>query len=375
MLLAALLDAGASREALASVPARLGLAGVEIHVERVDRHGTGAVSVTVAHDERQPHRAWRDIRGILEGADVPEPVRERAQAAFARLAEVEAHVHGTPVDDVHFHELGGVDALVDVCGTALLLHELGVERVVSSPLPLARGLTRSAHGVLPVPAPATLALLRGARVHGVEGSAELVTPTGAALVTTFAEEYGPLPECRVEAVGYGAGTADFPDRPNLLRIVLAEEVPSGLGRAEVMLVETNLDDLSPEVVPYAAERCFAAGALDVWTVPATMKKGRPGVTLSALARPGRELDVAEAMLAETSAIGVRMTRYDRIELEREQRVVTLEHGDVRVKVASFAGRVVNVAPEYEDCASLARASGEPLKSIIAAATAAAREPA
>jgi uncharacterized protein (TIGR00299 family) protein len=284
---------------------------------------------------------------------------------------VEARIHGVSADDVHLHELGDADALVDICGVPLLLHSLGIERVVSSPLPLARGLTRAAHGVLPLPAPATLALLRGAQVYGVEGSAELVTPTGAALVTTLAESFGVLPECRVEHVGYGAGMADFTDRPNLVRVVVAEEQPRNLGRAEVVLVETNLDDLSPELVPYAADRCFEAGALDVWTVPATMKKGRPGVTLSALVRPDRELDVTHAMLMETSAIGVRMARYERIELEREQRLVRIEQGDVRVKVASLGGRVVNVAPEYEDCAALARASGEPFKTIFAAATAAA----
>lgn len=373
MLLAALLDAGAPRELLLEVPSRLGLDGVEIGVERVERHGIGALSVRVEHDEHHPHRAWRDIRAIVEKAGLPEPVRARAHAAFARLAEVEARIHGVPVDDVHFHEVGGVDALVDICGVPLLLHELGVERVVCSPLPLARGLTRAAHGVLPLPAPATLALLSGALAHGVEGSAELVTPTGAVLVSTLADAFGPLPECRVERAGYGAGAADFAERPNLVRVVLADELPSGIGRADVMLVETNLDDLSPELVPFAAERCFEAGALDVWTVPATMKKGRPGITLSALARPGRELDVAHAMLTETSAIGVRMAPYGRLELEREQRLVRIEQGDVRVKLASLGGRLVNVAPELEDCAALARASGEPLKAIMAAATAAANE--
>jgi pyridinium-3,5-bisthiocarboxylic acid mononucleotide nickel chelatase len=373
MLLGALLDAGASSELLASVPGRLALEGVEIQTRRVERHGIGALAVAVVHDERRPRRAWRDIRALLDDADLPEPALEYACRAFTRIAEVEAAIHGTAVEDVHLHELGDDDALVDICGVALLLHSLAIEHVVSSPLPLARGLTRAAHGVLPLPAPATLELLRGAEVYGVEGSAELVTPTGAALVTTLADSFGVLPECRVVDVGYGAGTADFADRPNLVRVVVADEQPRALGRAEVVLVETNLDDLSPELVPYAAERCFEAGALDVWTVPATMKKGRPGVTLSALVRRDHELDVARAMLVETSAIGVRMARYDRIELEREQLLVRIEQGAVRVKVASLGGRVVNVAPEYEDCAALARASGEPLKAILAAATAAVRE--
>jgi uncharacterized protein (TIGR00299 family) protein len=371
MLLGALVDAGASLDLLATVPDRLQLTGVVIRAERVERHGIGALSVTVAHDEQHPHRSWRDIRAILGEADLPEPARALAYSAFARLAEAEARIHGVPVEEVRFHEVGAVDALVDICGVPLLLHDLGVERVVSSPLPLARGLTKAAHGVLPLPAPATMALLRGAPVHGVDGSAELVTPTGAALVVAAADSFGAIPECRVEEIGYGAGTADFPERPNLVRIVVATEQPRGLRQAEVMLVETNLDDLSPELVPYAAERCFEAGALDVWTVPASMKKGRPGLTLTALARPGQELDVARAMLTETTAVGVRMTRYDRVELEREQRLVRIEQGEVRVKVATLGGRVVNVSPEFEDCALLARASGQPLKAIVSAALAAA----
>jgi uncharacterized protein (TIGR00299 family) protein len=298
-------------------------------------------------------------------------VRSQALDALARLAEVEARIHGVPVDEVHFHELGAVDTLVDLCGAFVLLDDLGVDRVSCSPLPFARGLTRAAHGVLPLPAPATLGLLEGAQLVGVESEAELVTPTGAAIAATVVETWGALPPLVLERVGYGAGTADFPDRPNVVRVVLGAATAAATG--EVVLLETNLDDLVPELVPDAVERCFAAGALDVWTMPAQMKKGRPGIVLSALARPGAEQEVARAMLEETSALGVRVGRLGRYELEREERVVEIAGGQVRIKVGLLDGRVVNVSPEHDDCSALAKATGRAVKSIWAEALALAHE--
>jgi uncharacterized protein (TIGR00299 family) protein len=371
MLLSALLDAGAPEEALRAVPGRLGLEGVELRLERVERHGVGALHLAVlGGGDRE--RGWREIRDVLAAAELDERVRERATAVFARLAEAEAGSHRVAPEDVHFHELGAADTLVDVVGAVTLLHELGVERLVCSPLPAGRGVVRTAHGVLPVPAPATVALLAGAPVYGVDVEAELVTPTGAALASTLADAWGPLPAMAIERVGYGAGTSHFAEWPNVLRVVLGSPVEAA-GVGEVVLLETNLDDLSPELLPDAAERCFAAGALDVWTVPAGMKKGRPGVVLSALARPEAEAAVARAILEETTALGVRVSRLRRYELEREERVVELDGGQVRVKLGRLDGRIVNVAPEHDDCAALARATGTPVKSVWAAALAAARE--
>jgi pyridinium-3,5-bisthiocarboxylic acid mononucleotide nickel chelatase len=372
MLLAALLDSGGATERLLAVPELLGLAGVDVDVERVERHGILALHVRVRAPEEHAHRDYRDIRRIVETAELPEHARTRALDAFARLAEVEGRIHGVPAEDVHFHELGGVDTLVDVCGAFVLLDDLGVGRVACSPLPFARGLTRAAHGVLPLPAPATLGLLEGADLVGVSTEAELVTPTGAAIAAVAVEEWGPLPPLTLERVGYGAGTADFPDRPNVVRVVLGSQLTPTTG--EVVVLETNLDDLVPELVPDAVDRCFAAGALDVWTVPAGMKKGRPGVVLSALARPGSEADVARAMLEETSALGVRVARLGRYELEREERMVEVAGGSVRVKVGILDGRVVNVAPEHDDCAALAKATGRAVKSVWAEALARAHEP-
>lgn len=373
MLLAALLHAGADEGVLRGVPGALGLEAVELDVTRVERHGIGALHVEVRADDEADHRSWRAIRELIERAGLDERVRERSSAVFARLAAAEARVHGVEPDEVHFHELGAVDTLVDVCGAVALLADLGVDELRCSPLPAARGLVRAAHGMLPLPAPATLELLEGVPIAGVEGEGELVTPTGAALATTLASGFGPLPDMTLERVGYGAGTRDTEDRPNLVRVLVGEAAEAG-PPAEVSLLETNLDDLVPELVPDAVERCFAAGALDVWTVPAQMKKGRPGIVLSVLARPADERALAEAVLEETSALGVRVGRLRRYELERDERSVMVDGEAVRVKLGWLDGRLVNVSPEHDDCAAAARRLGRPVKSVWAAALAAAQEP-
>ena len=376
MLIAALLDAGAPEQPLRELPERLGLGAVELRLERVQRQGIGAFQLNVEADpdSRQPHRSWRSIRQQLDAAELDGRVRSRATAVFGRLAEVEGGIHGVPPAEIHFHELGSIDTLIDIVGAVTLLEELRVQRLVCSPLPLGRGVIRSAHGMLPLPAPATVALLVGAPVFGVELEAELVTPTGAALASTLADGWGPIPEMTVEQVGYGAGTADLDEWPDVVRVILGNEAGGQLSAThEVSLLETNLDDLSPELIPDAIERCFAVGALDVWTAPAVMKKGRPGFVLSALTRPDSEPAVARAILEQTTALGVRVARLRRYELEREERTVKLEAGEVRVKLGRLDGRIVNVAPEHDDCAALARATGAPVKCVWAAALAAARE--
>jgi hypothetical protein len=367
MLLAALLDAGASVEALRDVPGRLGLDGVSIQVGRVARHGISALHVDVVADRAAGERSWASLREQVTAAAVP----ERALRVLERLAEAESEVHGIPVDEVHFHELGAVDTLVDVVGAVTLLDDLRVDRVVCSPLPTGRGVVRTEHGVLPLPAPATAALLVGAPLFGVDLEAELVTPTGAALASTLADGWGTLPPMTLERVGYGAGTADWVERANVVRVLVGPAAEGG--ETEVVLLETNLDDLVPELVPDAVERCFAAGALDVWTAPIGMKKGRPGVVFSALARPAAEAAVARAILEETTALGVRVARLRRYELEREERSVALDGRVVRVKLGRLDGRLVNVAPEHDDCVAVARATGASVKSVWAEALAAARE--
>jgi pyridinium-3,5-bisthiocarboxylic acid mononucleotide nickel chelatase len=372
MFLAALLDAGAELESLRRVPSALGIDGVQIDVERVERQGIGALHLLVDAPDDHAHRYYRDIRGLVEAADLPERARRQSLEAFRRLADAEGGIHGVPVDDVHFHELGSLDTLVDICGVFVLLEELGIERVVSSPLPFARGLVDAAHGVLPLPAPATLGLLEGAALVGVETEAELVTPTGAAIAATAVDAWGALPPLVLDAVGYGAGTKDLADRPNLVRVVLGRG-SGDVGLRPVVLLETNLDDFSPELVPDAVERCFEAGALDVWTAPVYMKKGRPGFVLSALSLPDAQGAISRALLEATSALGVRVSRLERYELDREERSVEVAGLPIRVKLGLLDGRVVNLAPEHDDCAAVAKSAARSVKSVWAEALARAQE--
>lgn len=372
MLLGALLDAGADADLVRSGLSRLGVEGLELRVGRTRRGPLDAARVEVRAPPAQPHRGLREVGELVEGARLPPRARERALTTFDRLAVAEGRVHGIAPDEVIFHEVGAADAVADVCGVALALESLGVERIACSPLPVARGIVASAHGPLPLPAPATLALLEGAPLHGVEGDEELVTPTGAALVAALVEGFGPLPALRLEATGYGAGARELGRVPNVVRVLVgeAEEVAAPGPTETVSLVETNLDDLSPELVPDAAQSATAAGALDVWTTPAGMKKGRPGVVVSALVRPEREAAVAEALLRSTTALGVRVARLERFELEREWRAVAVSGEAVRVKLGRLDGEVVNVAPEHDDCARAAERTGRPTVSIWSAALAA-----
>jgi uncharacterized protein (TIGR00299 family) protein len=371
MLLAALLDAGAD-QALVREGVR-GLAeGLELQVGRSERHGITACTAGFATVRDAPHRTWSDVRALIDGGNLPERARERAQETFRRLAVAEGRIHGISPDEVQFHEVGALDAIGDVCGVCIALESLDVEEVACSPLPLARGLTQAAHGVLPLPAPATLELMRGVPVQGRDVDAELVTPTGAALVTSLATSFAGMPEMTVAEVGYGAGARDLEAFPNLLRVLVGVPSPS-IANGAVSLIEANVDDLSPELVPDVIESCLAAGALDAWTTPAGMKKSRPGTVLAALTRPMDERSVAEAMLRQSTTLGVRITHVKRWELEREFHTVTVEGHEVRVKVGRLDGEIINLAPEHDDCAAVARRLGRPTKTVWSAAMAAAHQ--
>jgi uncharacterized protein (TIGR00299 family) protein len=363
MLLGALIDAGATVDL-----SGLNVEGLRIELGKAEKHGIVATTVNVVGAPSQPHRHWSSIRAQLDEADLPERARQRAQHAFERLAIAEGRIHGIDPEHVHFHEVGAVDAIGEVVGVALALEALNVDKVICSPLPMGRGFTNAAHGRLPLPAPATVSLLEGAPIHGVDVAMELVTPTGAALVAALSESFGPIPTMTLTGSGYGAGTRDLEAFPNVVRVMLGTDAASSSG---VSLIEANLDDLLPELAPDAAEACFKAGALDVWTAPVTMKRGRPGFVLSALAKRGQERDVASAILRETSTLGVRIAHYDRIELEREHFTVTVAGEPVRIKVGKLDGKVVNLAPEHADCERAARISGEPVKVVWAKAIAAA----
>jgi uncharacterized protein (TIGR00299 family) protein len=381
MLLAGLLAAGAEREQVSDGLRGLGLEGIGLTETKVHRHGILASSVTtvIAGQTDPPHRSWAEIRAILDQAGLDDRPLARAQAVFATLAGAEGRVHGVAPETVEFHEVGGLDAIGDVCAIAIALEQLGIDELACSPLPMPRGFVDAAHGRLPLPAPATLELLKGVPIHGVDLDVELVTPTGAAVVAALASEFGPLPAMRLEAVGYGAGTRELDACPNLVRLLIGERLASGTtgqshedeARTDAVLIETNLDDLSPELIPDAAERCFAAGALDVWVAPVGMKKSRPGVVFSALARPADERAVASAILRETTALGVRVSPVRRWELERTWVTVDVGGQPIRIKLGSLDGETLNAAPEHDDCATVARATGRPVKAVWAAAVAAA----
>jgi pyridinium-3,5-bisthiocarboxylic acid mononucleotide nickel chelatase len=369
MLLGALLDAGADAGAVRRGLDRLGVAGLALEVQRTEQHGIGAAHTTVRGAAGQPHRTWASIRAQIDAAGFTDRVRARALAVFERLARAEGAVHGVDPEDVHFHEVGAVDAIGEVCGVALALESLNVERAVCSPLPLGRGFVAAAHGRLPLPAPATLELLKGTPVVGADVDAELVTPTGAALVAGLCDAFGGVPAMTLAASGYGAGTRRFAHLPNVTRVLVGEPAGGTAPSREAVVIEANLDDLLPELVPDAAAACFAAGALDVWVTPVQMKRGRPGFVLSALARPCNEDRVVDAILRETSTLGVRITRARRRELERAHRTVVVAGEPVRVKLGLRGGAVVNIAPEHADCERAARRAGLPVKVVWARALA------
>lgn len=326
------------------------------------------------HDaiHKHPHRPYAEIRDLLTNAGLSPVVTAQAQAVFRKLAEAEGSIHGIAADDVYFHEVGSEDAIADVVGVAIALELLGVTEIMVSPLPIGRGFVRSAHGVLPLPAPATLELLRGIPIEGVDIDRELVTPTGAAIVAALGSEFGHFPSMSTTSIGYGAGTRDLAERPNVVRAVLGNRVPAEKSaRATVVVIETNLDDCSPELIPDASLAATKAGALDVWVTPATMKKGRPGFVFHALARPDCQNAVANAILRETSALGVRISPYNRIELDRSFFSVDVEGQPVNIKVGSLDGAVVNVAPEHDDCAAAATKLLLPVKEVFARALASA----
>ncbi len=377
MICGALLDAGGDADALETALRGLPLGPWSLRLERVTRGALEAVHFVVVddapadhdhHHGHHHHTAWADIRAMVEQARLPEGARSAALRVFQRLAEAEARVHGVPVDDVGFHEVGALDSIVDIIGACLLLDQLGVTRIVATPLPLGSGTVRTAHGPLPVPVPAVVALLEGWPAVQDGRTGELVTPTGAALITTLAEP-GPMPGMTIHASGLGAGTRDPPDRANVVRAVLGEEATDASSDTVVVL-EAQVDDMPGEWVPPLLDALFAAGALDAWVTPVLMKKRRPGLLLSALARPGQDSAVADALLRHATTFGVRRRTQTRVILDRRWDTVQTSYGSIRIKIALRSDEVVHVAPEHEDIAAAASAAGVPVATVHRAALAA-----
>jgi len=348
MTVAALLDLGVPFADLEQTIAALGLEGCALSTEAVEKGPIRATRFHVDVQGRQPHRTFTTIREILAQASLSTGTRERALAAFRALAEAEGRVHGKPPDDVHFHEVGSVDAIADIVGAAFGVETLGITSIAVSPLPLGSGMVDTQHGPLPVPAPATAELLEGFAVRAGDGEGELVTPTGAAILRGFGAVSGGVSTFRAGRVGYGAGTRTLRDRPNVLRILVGDPV-AGLETDVMTVVECNIDDMNPELYAHAVGRLLAAGAVDVTLAPVQMKKGRPGVVLQAIVPPTLHDAVARVLFAETTTIGVRFHDVRRVKLARRSVDVETEYGAITVKISEGPDGQRTVAPEYESC--------------------------
>jgi len=406
MVLGALIDAGVPLEAVRGALGSLGL-NHDLSTERVMRAGLSATYLSVvrksavgrdhthqpahghdqAHDHDHPHdhahrhdehdgrlhdhgedghRSVDQIVHLIGHSALSTAGKARASAMILRLAEAEAAIHNVPVSEVHLHEVGAVDSIIDIVGAVAAFEWLDVDDVVSSPLNVGGGSVTIAHGTYPVPAPATLRLLAGVPVYGGEIQSELVTPTGALVVSSYAKSYGPVPAMTVDRIGYGAGTKDFPGRPNVLRVVIGERTATTASDAgDVVKIECEIDDMNPQLFGPAFDRLLAAGALDVYATPIQMKKGRPGSLLTVLGRPADRSALCDVVFRETTTIGVRFAVMGRDTLERASHDVALEGGVVRMKVATRRGVVVNAAPEFDDCVRVAAATGQPVKAVQA----------
>ena len=435
MFLGALIDLGLSLDILTVELSKLPLQGYQLQADRVDKRGIQAVQFkvmlmepgsshladsefievdptrsTAAQDEHHiahagggdqvehAHRSLPEILAVIQDSALSGRVKNQACAIFTRLAEAEGQVHGSPAEEVQFHEVGGTDAIVDIVGAAIGLEQLGIESVYASPLPLGSGFIRSAHGLYPVPGPATANLLRGVPVYTSQASGEMVTPTGAAIITTVAQAFGPMPVMVVQAVGYGAGTRQR-EFPNVLRGFIGESYPasgelqlearagrdpypqqhqtptgaSGYHQADAVVIETNIDDMNPQLFEYLTDRLLVAGALDIILIPVQMKKGRPGMLLQVLAYPTSVNEMLEIVFSESTSIGARTYAVTKRMLQRQTLLVDTPYGKVRLKVSWLGERLVNMAPEYEDCREIAHLKGVSLKEVISATMAAARQ--
>ncbi len=373
MLLGALLGAGVPLPVVADAVAAIAPEHVALKPETVTRNGFAATRCHVEVADSRTPRTWRDISALLDEAPLGDAVRSRALDTFERLARAEAAVHSSAPEDVHFHEVGALDAIADVVGVCAGLAHLGLERLVVSPVAVGSGTVRGAHGQMPVPPPAVAQLLRGVPSHAGPGDRELCTPTGAALLVTHASSYGPQPAMSVTAIGVGAGGRDPDSHANVLRLFVGDEADSGGSAAEgALLIETNVDDLDPRLWPPVISALLEAGASDAWLTPILMKKGRPAHTLSVLTRAEQADAVRAVVFRQTSTIGVREVPIGKTALEREMRTVEVAGRTIHVKLALHHGQLVNAQPEYEDVARVAAATGRPVKDVLAEAVAASR---
>ncbi|MCA1960217.1 MAG: nickel pincer cofactor biosynthesis protein LarC [Desulfomonile sp.] len=365
MTLAAFIDLGLQEAYLRDQLSRLDLSGYTLRIGRSHRRGLAGVHLDVEVAHGHPHRSYREIRRIIEDSSVEDAAKATALKIFERVATAEAHVHGMDRNEVHFHEVGAVDSIIDVVGAAVGAHALGIGRVICSPLPLSRGFVQTCHGTLPTPAPATMEILKGAVVRGSDASIELVTPTGAAIACTLAAKFGPYPSFVPLKTGYGLGKSDPEEFPNALRIVLGEESESVTTDCVTELT-CSVDDLDPRVLGDLMDVLFARGALDVAFTPVQMKKGRPGTLITVLAHPDLTGELSQVMLSHTTTLGVRVSQRERVVLRRKSETVRTSFGDIRVKAVHLPDGRWERRPEFEDVREIARRTGRPAREILSA---------
>jgi uncharacterized protein (TIGR00299 family) protein len=374
MIVGALIDAGVSIDEVRHALGSLSIDEDMVSLERVSRAGVRATRFCVrgedTHGHAHAHRTLREIDELIEGSALSADGKRRAQSLFARLGAVEGSIHGTAPDQVHLHEVGALDSIVDIVSAVHALETLGADRVIASPLNVGSGTIQTAHGLLPVPAPATLALLQGVPIYAGPQQAEMVTPTGALLITEYATAFGPLPPMRTVAVGHGAGTRDLRVAPNVLRAIVgaADEAAPDTQTHDVVVIETEIDDMNPQILGRLMDQLFAQGALDVYFTPIHMKKNRPGTLISIVAPPSARERLGALVFRETTTIGLRYREMARECLSRGSETVSTPFGDIRYKVARRNGEILNASPEFDDCARLASEHGRPIKDVQAAAT-------
>ncbi len=363
MILGAMVAAGVDPLVLREQLSRLGVHGFSIEFETVDRSGLSATYARVQTATEHNHRHLAGILKIIHDSDLSEGVKQRAAKIFTRLAEAEARVHNQPIEHVHFHEVGALDAIVDVVGASICFELLNIDRFVSSALHVGSGTVEMSHGRFPVPPPAVTELLKGVPFYSTEIIGELLTPTGAAIITTVCDEYGAIPKMTISQAGYGAGTREYDKFPNVLRVLLGESGPGTSIDERLLMIETNIDDLTPQIIGHVMDRVFELGALDCYFTPVQMKKNRPGVLLSILCNARGKEPILELLFRETTTLGVRSYKVERRALERDTVSVETRYGPIDVKVAHLNGRVVNEMPEFEQCRLAARKFGVPLKVV------------
>lgn len=361
MVLGALIDCGLDIKALRRELAKLPVKDYSISASKDERHHIVGTNFSVRFKESQHHRAFKEIKTLISRSRLSPRVKGLSISIFETLAKAEAKVHGCKADDVHFHEVGAVDSIIDIVGTAIAIEYLGIEKVYASSLPLGSGWVNASHGKMPVPAPATLEILKDVPIAKSIVASELTTPTGAAIIKTLAEDFGSMPHMRIEKTGYGIGDKNFKEIPNILRVVI------GKGDAcseRLFVLETNIDDMNPQIYDYLMSRLFKKGALDVFLIPIQMKKGRPAILLKALCNENKKDMLMNIIFEETTTIGIRSYEVDRRCLERNIKEVSTPYGKVKVKVSEKGGRLINIQPEYEDCKKIAEKENIPLKEVI-----------